>query len=48
MESEPMVTLREKSSLLEKFSLEENQTHDPASNRAASPKHNQHAILAPS
>ena len=37
MESEPMLTSREKSSLPEKFLSEENRTHDAASSRTASP-----------
>ena len=40
MESEPMLTPREKSPLQEKFSLEENQTHNAASHRTANPTHN--------
>ena len=41
MESEPMLSPREKSSVLEKFSLDEDQTHDAASSRTASPTHYQ-------
>ena len=37
MESEPKLTPREKSPLLEKFSSEEDRTHDAASSRTASP-----------
>ena len=44
MESEPMLTSREKSPLPEKFSIEEGQTHDAASSRAVSPTHYQQAI----
>ena len=47
MESEPMLTPREKSPLLETFSLEEYRTHDAASSRTASPTHYQRAIPAP-
>ena len=46
MESEPMLTPREKSNLPENFSSEEDQTHDTASSRTASPTHFQQAILA--
>ena len=47
VESESMLTLREKSPLLEKFSPEECRTHDAASNRTASPAHYLRAIPAP-
>ena len=47
MESEPMLTPREKSPLPENFSPEEDQTHDAASSRTASPTHYQRAIPAP-
>ena len=47
-ESEPMLTPREKSSLPEKFSPEEDQTHDAASSRTASPTHNQLSYSGPS
>ena len=47
MESEPMLTPREKSPLLVKFSPEEDSTHDATSNRTASPTHYQRAIPAP-
>ena len=47
MESEAMLTPREKSPLPEKFSPEEDQTHDTASSRTASPTHCQPAIPAP-
>ena len=40
-------TPREKSPLLEKISSEEDQTHDVASSRTASPTHYQRAIAAP-
>ena len=43
MESEPMLTPREKSTLPEKFSSEEDRTHDAASSRTASPTHYQRA-----
>ena len=46
MESEPMLTPREKSPLSEKFSSEEDGTHDTASLRTASPTHYQRAVLA--
>ena len=46
MESEPILTPREKSPLLEKLSPEEDQTHDTASSRTASPTHEQRAIPA--
>ena len=41
-----MLILRDKSPLPEKFSSEENQTHDAASSRTASPTHYQRAIPA--
>ena len=44
MESEPMLTPREKSPRPEKFSSEEDGTHDAASSRTASPTHHQRAI----
>ena len=47
MESEPMLTPKEKSPLLEKISSEEDQTHDAASSRTVSPTHYQRTILAP-
>ena len=47
MESEPMLAPREKSPLPEKFSSEEDQTHDAASSRTASPLHYQRVIPAP-
>ena len=47
MKSEIMLTQREKSPLPENFSSEEDQTHDTASSRTASPKHYQWAIPAP-
>ena len=47
MESEPMLTPREKSPLQEKFSAREDRTHDVASSRTASPTHYQGAIPAP-
>ena len=47
MESEPMFTPREKSPLLEKFSSEEDQTHNAASSRTVRPTHYQQAIPAP-
>ena len=47
MESEPMLTPSEKSPLSEKFSPEEDQTHNTVSSRTASPTHYQRAILAP-
>ena len=46
MDSEPMSTPREKSPLPEKFSQEEDRTHDAASSRTASSRHYQRAILA--
>ena len=48
MESEPMFTPREESPLPEKFSTEEDQTHDTASSRTVSPTHHKQAIPAPS
>ena len=47
MESEPILTPREKSRLNEKFSAEEDRTRDAASSRTASPTHYQGAIPAP-
>ena len=47
VESEPMLTPREKSPLLEKFSTEEDLTHDAASNRTGSLTHYQRAIPTP-
>ena len=47
MKSEPMLTPREKSTLPEIFSPEEDRTHDAASSRTASPTHDQRAIPAP-
>ena len=47
MESEPMLTPREKVPLPEKVSPEEDRTHDTASRRTASPTHYQWAIAAP-
>ena len=47
MESEPMLTPKEKSPQAEKFSSKEDRTHDAASNRTASPTHYQRAIPAP-
>ena len=47
MESEPMLTPREKSPLPEKSSSEEDRTHDPASHRTASPTRYQLSIPAP-
>ena len=47
MESEPMLTPREKSLLPEKFSPEENLKHDAASSRTTNPTHYQRAIPAP-
>ena len=47
MESEPMSTPRKKSPPLEKFSQEEDRTHDAASSRTASSTHNQRAIPTP-
>ena len=41
MESEPTLTPREKKSAPEKFSSEEDRTHDVASSRTASPTHYQ-------
>ena len=41
MEPEPMLTPREKSPLPEKFSPEEDQTHNAASSRTVSPTHYQ-------
>ena len=46
IESEPMLTQREKSPLPEQFSLEEDRTHDAASSRTASTPHYQRAIPA--
>ena len=46
MESEPMLTPREKSPLLEKISSEEDGTHDAAASRTTSATHYQRAILA--
>ena len=48
MESEPMLTPREKSPLSEQISPAEDQTHDAASSSTASPTHYQRAIPAPS
>ena len=47
MESEPMLTPREKSPLREQFSPEEDRTHDAASSRTESPTHYQQTIPAP-
>ena len=47
MESEPMLTPREKSSLPEKFSSEEDHSHDVASHMTVNPKHYQQAIPEP-
>ena len=47
MESESMLTPRDKSPLPEKFSLEEDQTHNAASSRTVSPTHYQQAVPAP-
>ena len=47
MESEPILTPREKSLPVEKFSSEEDWTHDSASCMTVSPTHYQQAILAP-
>ena len=46
MESEPMLTPREKFPLLEKFSSEEDRTHDAASSRTVRATHYQWAIPA--
>ena len=46
MDSEPMLTPREKSPPSEKISSEEDRTHNTASSRTASPTHYQQAILA--
>ena len=47
METEPMLTPREKSPLPEKISPEEDRTHNAASSRTASPTHYQRTIPAP-
>ena len=47
MESEPMLTPREKSPLPEKISSEEDQTHNAASSSMVGPTHYQQAIPAP-
>ena len=47
MDSEPMLTPREKSPLPENFSSEEDGTHDAASSRTVSPTHCQRAIPVP-
>ena len=47
MESQPMLTQREKSPLLEKFFPEEDGTHDAVSWRTVSSTHYQQAIPAP-
>ena len=47
MESQPKLNPREKSPLPEKFSPEEDQTHDAASSRTASPTHNQLSYSGP-
>ena len=47
MESEPKLSPREKSSLPEKFSPEEDRTHDAASSRTTGPTHYQRVIPAP-
>ena len=47
MESEPILTPREKSPLPENFSLEEDRTQNAASSGAVSPTHYQPAIPAP-
>ena len=47
MESEPMLTPREKSPLQEILSPEEVRTHDAASSRTASPTHYQRVVLVP-
>ena len=44
MESEPMLTPREKSLIPEKFSVEEEQTNDDASSKTLSPTRYQRAI----
>ena len=46
MESEPMLTPREKSPQPEKISPEEDRTHDTASSRTASPTLYQRAVPA--
>ena len=46
MESEPMLTPREKSPLPEIFSSQEDRTHDAASSKTASPTHYQRTISA--
>ena len=48
MASEAVFTPMEKSLLSEKFSSEEDGTHDVASRRTESPTHYQRAILTPS
>ena len=47
VESEPILVPREKSPLLEKFSSEEDQTHNTASSRTASPTHYQLSYSSP-
>ena len=47
MESEPMLTPRGKSPLLEKFSSDEDQTHNAALSRTASPTHYQLSCSGP-
>ena len=47
MESEPMLTPKEKSPLSEKLSSEEDRTHDALSSRTSSPTHYQRGIPAP-
>ena len=47
MESEPMLIPREKSPLSEKFSSEEDRTHDTVSSRTVSPTHYQWTIPCP-
>ena len=46
MESEPILTPREKSILPEKFSSEKDRTHDAASSRTVNSTHYQRAIPA--
>ena len=47
METEPTLTPKEKSPLPEKFSSEEDQTHNAASSRTASPTHYQLSYSSP-
>ena len=47
MESEPMLTTREKCPLLDKFSSEEDRTHDTASSRTQRAQHTTKELFRP-